>query len=305
MGYDDYHDGYDDDYGENNNDYNDVFNLGDIDEEAFKELDSSKGLELWNNIIACRGRLNNMINEKHFNEQEIIVFIEILLTNIQRQVKTNNTMKSDKDSQPMSPGRSIGFLYRDIFPKLIGPKKSIKRMYKLAFNTSTLVMKAETNARNYAINNPNSLRSSFDYLKEITLNSVTADVSIIPEKGPEVVYGQTQTKERLEGVERVIDSKVSDLVESLQNVDIKMKGGYGPGRDVKLPEDWVDEYLEDDTNEEIEEEGVSQRLKTNEDLNDESTDEGGGLVGAKEGLGDETDEESEDEGGYWEKQDVP
>jgi len=287
MDYDDY--GYgngDDDYGINDGDWGhfDVFDPREDDQNAFEALNSSKRLDLWNNIIACRGRLSNMIFDKYFDEQEIIIFIETILKNIQRFSKTNN-MKTTENSQPMSPGRSIGFLYRFIFPKLKGPKKSINRMYKLALETATFVLKIESNERNYAINNPHSLRSAFNYLKEITPNPVEAGVSTILIIGPEVVYGQAQTKERLERVEGVIDSKVADLVKSLQNFDNKMMGGFGPGKDVKLPEEWVREYIEDDTDEETDEE------------EEENTSEKRGLKLKLEEEDD--DEESADENDYW------
>ena len=158
-------------------------------------------------------------------------------------------------------------------------------MYKLALETATFVLKIESNERNYAINNPHSLRSAFNYLKEITPNPVEAGVSTILIIGPEVVYGQAQTKERLERVEGVIDSKVADLVKSLQNFDSKMMGGFGPGKDVKLPEEWVRGYIEDDTDEETDEE------------EEENTSEKRGLKLKLEEEDD--DEESADENDYW------
>jgi hypothetical protein len=260
----------------------------DNDEEAFKELETSKGLAHWNNIIWCRGKLSRIISDKQFNEKEIIFFIEMLLKSIQRFCKTNHSMRTDKNSQPMSPGRSIGFLYRYIFPTLFGPKKSIDRMYKLALETATLVIKAESKVRDYAIKNPHSLRSAFNYLKEITPISVTADVSIISYSDPKVVYGQAQTKERIERDDRVIESKIADLVKSLKNLEIEMEGGYGPEKDAMLPKEWVEEYHEDDTDEEsVEEE--------EKNMKEEIISEGGSL---KEGLW--SDDEEEEEEDYYE-----
>jgi hypothetical protein len=271
--YDNNYYGGDYDYGYNDdNDY--AYDPLDDDKDAFEELNDSKGLDLWNNIITCRGKLSRIIFDKQFTEQEIIIFIETILNNIQRFCKTNNSMRTDENSQPMSPGRSIGFLYRDITPNLKGPKTSLKRMHKLLLETATLVMKAEANVRNYAINNPHSLRN-LSYLKEITPSPVTAGASTFPITGPEVVYGQAQTKERLDRVEGVIQSKIAKLVESLKGLEIKMKGGYGPGKDVKLPEEWVDEYLDSDegsVDEEEKEEGLRFEETTYEEEDDEDKD---------------------------------
>ncbi len=62
-----------------------------------------------------------------------------------------------------------------------------------------------------------------------------------------------------------------------------MKGGYGPGKDVKLPEEWVDEYLDSD-------EGSVDDEKRGEGLRFEEEDDE---------IEEDEDETSDEEDDYW------
>ena len=254
---------------------NDEDELEEFDENIkFFQLASLDGRELWNNIVSMRGillrRCQEALKDDVIDNVQNIANATLLLKAIQRFCTRNKSMRLSPDDSPLQPGISVGVFYRDILPIIKGTKKSLKKLSHLAKETRDIVLDALSNCISYIINNPNSLRSIYEF-KQSTSQSVTADPRIltavclgldttgvlIPSRdilSPEHLNWTKGQKRVLKRVERV-DMTMEEFVEKLKARPAEeMISGFGPGKDVKLPRSWVrdwiaEEMIEDDKEE--------------------------------------------------------
>jgi len=119
---------------------------------------------------------------------------------------------------------------------------------------------AETSMISYIIKNPHSLRS-LDSYRECTPLLAKAEpqsagkakrvsdntdnpVNISDETGNARDFTSKRVKESFEGV----DEKIKDMVEKCKQRKNKMVRGFGPGKDISLPEWWVKDLVTEEAN---------------------------------------------------------
>ena len=223
--------------------------------DKFAELISQDGRELWNNIISLRSMLRKRAQNSTDSSDDInnIANATLLLRGIQRFCTRNKSMRLSPNDISLHPGISVGVFYRDILPILKGTKKSLKKLSHLA--KETIVLDAIANCKKFAITNPNSLYSVYEFkqsashlatagprsTKKDTIREVL--ISSREHLSTEMLNCTLETKRVLKRVERV-DMTVEEFVEMLKaRPEEEMISGFGPGSDVKIPRSWVRDWV--------------------------------------------------------------
>jgi hypothetical protein len=222
----------------------------------YEELEDLKGGALLEMIRTCLSRLRWSVFDRRDEEgiADNIDHAESILKATQRYCLYNKSLRPYPDASPESPGANIGTLYQHIFPKMKGPRKALKRLHKLAKETIDVILAAEASAFSYIINNPDSLRSLYNF-KASTSHSVTTEPLLLkPPSGPlagsvnSVETGEASDDARRERM-RVegVDKKIKEMVEKLKRQKKqKLVRGFGPGKDIALPASWVEDRIRDE-----------------------------------------------------------